>query len=173
MSVHFRGGAGIDSHFPVEPGNSGSGSVKIVVSLCLFESNIMRNRSHFVVAAVLFLSMPVMALAAQKPRDLAMESYRFMEATQGKLTVLIKDANTADYFAQFSNPAKTIANKWPQPFQEEYYDYANCYFALDLLIKYADKAVVEKSQKDPVLVARKARFGNALRECQRDLRKMP
>jgi hypothetical protein len=158
MSVHFRGGAGIDSHFPVEPGNSGSGSVKIVVSLCLFESNIMRNRSHFVVAAVL---------------DLAMESYRFMEATQGKLTVLIKDANTADYFAQFSNPAKTIANKWPQPFQEEYYDYANCYFALDLLIKYADKAVVEKSQKDPVLVARKARFGNALRECQRDLRKMP
>ncbi|MDB5774688.1 MAG: hypothetical protein JWP38_821 [Herbaspirillum sp.] len=123
--------------------------------------------------SALFLTMPVWALAEQKPRDLAMETYRFMEARQDKLTTFVKDANKTDYFTQFSSPAKALVAKWPQPLKEEYYDYADCYFALDLLIKYADQAIVEKSQKDPVMVLRKARFGNAFRECQRDLRKTP
>jgi hypothetical protein len=124
------------------------------------------------IAAVLLLATPVAAQADQKPRELAMESYRFMEGAQGKLDSWIKNANKADYFSQFSNPAKTIAAKWPQPLKEEYYDYADCYFALDLLIRYTDKAMVDKSWNDPVQVARKTRFTNALRECQRDLRKM-
>ena len=34
-------------------------------------------------------------------------------------------------------------------------------------------AVADTSQKDPALIVRKNRFGNALRECQRDLRKIP
>jgi hypothetical protein len=118
------------------------------------------------------LAAPVAAQADQKPRELAMESYRFMEAAQGKLDSWIKNANKAEYFSQFSNPAKTIAAKWPQPLKEEYYDYADCYFALDLLIRYTDKAMVDKSSSDPVQIARKTRFTNALRECQRDLRKM-
>ncbi|RXZ38537.1 hypothetical protein D9O50_03165 [Oxalobacteraceae bacterium CAVE-383] len=118
------------------------------------------------------LLAPAVAHAEQKPRDLAMETYRFMEAAQGKLDSWVKNVNKADYFAQFSNPAKTIAAKWPQPLKEEYYDYADCYFALDLLTRYTDKAVADKSWNDPVQVARKTRFGNALRECQRDLRKM-
>lgn len=122
--------------------------------------------------ATLLLLMPAVAQAEQKPRDLAMESYRFMEAAQRKLDIWVKNINKADYFTQFSNPAKTIAAKWPQPLKEEYYDYADCYFALDLLIRYTDKAVADKSWNDPVEVARKARYTNAFRECQRDLRKV-
>jgi hypothetical protein len=123
--------------------------------------------------ATLLLATPIAAQAAdQKPRELAMESYRFMDAAQGKLDNWIKNANKADYFSQFSNPAKTIAAKWPQPLKEEYYDYADCYFALDLLIRYTDKAVASKSWNDPVELARKTRFTNMLHECQRDLRKM-
>ncbi|MDB5991848.1 MAG: hypothetical protein JWQ10_3251 [Herbaspirillum sp.] len=121
----------------------------------------------------LLFALPVDALAAdQKPRDLAMESYRFMDAAQGKLGAWIKNANKADYFAQFSSPAKTIAAKWPQPLKEEYYEYADCYFALDLLIKYADQAVADKSSSSPAELARRARFGKILQECQRDLGKI-
>jgi hypothetical protein len=120
----------------------------------------------------LFLALPVAALAAdQKPRDLAMESYRFMAAAQGKLDTWIKNANKVDYFTQFSSPAKTLAAKWPQPLKEEYYEYADCYFALDLLIKYADQAVTDKSTS-PAELARRTRFGRTLQECQRDLGKM-
>ncbi len=133
----------------------------------------MRNKLLSAVISALFLAIPLIASAEQKPRDLAMESYRFMEATQGKLAGLINEANKADYFTQFSSPAKALLDKWPRPLTEEYYDYADCYFALDLLIRYADQAVADKSQKDPAVVARKTRFGNALRECQRDLRKIP
>jgi hypothetical protein len=129
----------------------------------------------FTTVSVLCLMLPAMQSASaadQKPRELAMESYRFMDAAQGKLDTWIKNANKVEYFTQFSSPAKRIAAKWPQPFKEEYYDYADCYFALDLLIKYADKAVVDKDTKDAAELARKARFGDMLRECQRDLRKM-
>ena len=123
-------------------------------------------------AATLVLSAPADAAGSeQKPRDLAMETYRFMDAAQRKLDSWVKTANKVDYFAEFSNPAKTIAAKWPQPFKEEYYDYADCYFALDLLIRYTDKAVVDKSWSDPVEVMRKKRFVNSFTECQRDLRK--
>ena len=131
--------------------------------------------TQFVSAAVCvwFAAMPITALADQKPRDLAMESYRFMAAmeAEGKLDNWIKNANKVDYFTQFSNPAKTLAGKWPVPLKEDYYDYADCYFALDLLIRYADKAALDKSWDAPELVARKARFSNTLHECQRDLRK--
>jgi hypothetical protein len=121
----------------------------------------------------LLLALPVVALAAdQKPRDLAMESYRFMAAAQGKLDTWIKNANKADYFTQFSSPAKTIAAKWPQPLKEEYYEYGDCYFALDLLIKYADQAVADKSSNNPAELARRTRFDRTLQECQRDLGKM-
>lgn len=136
-------------------------------------------RNQFLPAVVsamllaLFLALPVAAPAAsQKPRDLAMESYRFMATAQGKLETWIKNANKADYFTQFSSPAKTIAAKWPQPLKEEYYEYADCYFALDLLIKYADQAVTDKSTNDPAELARRTRFGRMLQECQRDLGKM-
>lgn len=123
-------------------------------------------------AATLAVSVPAEAAGpVQKPRELAMETYRFMDAAQRKLDNWVKTANKADYFAEFSSPAKTIAAKWPQPFKEEYYDYADCYFALDLLIRYADKAVVDKSWNDPVEVMRKKRFTNSFTECQRDLRK--
>jgi hypothetical protein len=132
----------------------------------------MRQKLYSATVFALLCALPALALAEQKPRELAMESYRFMDASQGKLDSWVKNANKADYFTQFSNPAKTIAAKWPQPFKEEYYDYADCYFALDLMIRYADKAVVAKSSNDPVQAARKTRFSNALRECQRDLRKM-
>lgn len=128
-----------------------------------------KTRKLFV--AVLML-LPLSAMADQKPRDLAMESYRFMDAAQGKLDNWVKNANKGDYFTQFSSPAKTLAAKWPQPLKEEYYDYADCYFALDLLIRYADKAVVSKAWNNQEETARKTRFTNALRECQRDLRKM-
>jgi hypothetical protein len=145
---------------------------------CFLKATLMR---HFVVTAtilsafsatLLLLAPATVQAADQKPRELAMETYRFLDAAQGKLDTWVKNANKADYFSQFSNPAKTIAAKWPQPLKEEYYDYADCYFALDLLIRYTDKAVVDKSWNDPVEVARKTRFTNALRECQRDLRKM-
>jgi hypothetical protein len=136
-------------------------------------------RNQFLPAVVsamllaLFLALPVAALAAaQKPRDLAMESYRFMATAQGKLETWIKNANKADYFTQFSSPGKTIAAKWPQPLKEEYYEYADCYFALDLLIKYADQAVADKSTNDPAELARRTRFDHTLQECQRDLGRM-
>jgi hypothetical protein len=136
----------------------------------------MRNQFLSAVVSVLFLSLlsslPAVALAAdQKPRDLAMESYRFMVAAQGKLGTWIKNANKADYFTQFSSPGKAIAAKWPEPLKEEYYEYADCYFALDLLIKYADQAVADKSTNDPAELARRARFDRTLQECQRDLGK--
>jgi hypothetical protein len=124
------------------------------------------------VLCFLLSGMGTASAADQKPRDLAMESYRFMAAAQSKLDTWIKNANKVEYFTQFSSPAKRIIAKWPQPFKEEYYDYADCYFALDLLIKYADNTVVDKTPQDPAELARKARFGDMLRECQRDLRKV-
>jgi hypothetical protein len=136
----------------------------------------MRNKVLSVLFAALFptllLATPFAARADQKPRDLAMETYRFMDAAQGKSGgFLSKDASKANYFTQFASPAKAIVKKWPQPLTEEYYDYADCYFALDLLIKYGDKVIADKSQQDPELAVRKTRFGNSFRECQRDLRK--
>ncbi len=128
--------------------------------------------------AALCCAMPLLpmlsgaALAEQAPRALAMESYRFMDAAQPKLTELIKSRNKTDYFAQFSSPAKAIVEKWPKPITEDYYDYADCYFALDLLVKFADAAMIGDVQKNAAVATRKAKFANAFRECQRDLRKM-
>lgn len=119
--------------------------------------------------------LPVLAVAAtaeQAPRALAMESYRFMDAAQPRLTELFKSRNNTDYFAQFSSPAKAIIEKWPRPITEDYYDYADCNFALDLLVKFADLAMIGEPQKNALVATRKAKFAVAFKECQRDLRKM-
>ena len=79
-----------------------------------------------------------------------------MDAAQGKLDNWVNTANKADDFAELSNPAKTIAAKGPQPFKEEYHNYADCYFSLDLLIRYIDKTVVDKSRSDTVEVIRRS-----------------
>ncbi|WP_431798057.1 hypothetical protein SGO26_30190 (plasmid) [Cupriavidus metallidurans] len=100
------------------------------------------------VIALAFAFSAAAHAAEQRPLELAIESYKFLQTTEMMLQGAINGGSKADYQRFIWKPTLDQFQKWPPLTEEAYGKYRPCQFAVDAFRVYSEEQFKARGTMD-------------------------